>query len=86
MKKEENARAVKYDREQAIELAKKASRVVVARGSKVIEFDMKKSPPDDDTLARYILGPSGTLRAPAFRVGKTLYVGFEPESLEKLVA
>lgn len=76
---------MKYDRQQALELARRARRIVVARGNKVVEFDMKKDPPDDETLARHILGPSGTLRAPAFRIGTTLYVGFEPESFGGLL-
>jgi hypothetical protein len=51
-------------------------RVVVARGKNVVTFDMKKAPPDDDTLAAHLLGPTGNLRAPTFRKGKTLVVGF----------
>jgi hypothetical protein len=49
---------------------------VVARGKKVLTFDMKQAPPDDDTLAAAILGPTGNLRAPTLRKGKTLLVGF----------
>jgi hypothetical protein len=49
---------------------------VVARGKKVIEFDMRKAPPDDDTLASYLLGPTGNLKAPTLRKGKLLLVGF----------
>jgi arsenate reductase-like glutaredoxin family protein len=37
---------------------------------------MKKDPPDDDTLAAALLGPSGNLKAPTLRVGRTLLVGF----------
>ncbi len=76
---------MKYSREDAIQLARAARRLIVARGKKVVEIDMKKDPPDDDTLARYLLGPSGNLRAPTFRIGKTLYVGFEPDSFQQLV-
>jgi hypothetical protein len=63
-------------REQALELARSAARVVAARGKKVVTFDMRKDPPDDDTLAAHILGPTGNLRAPTLRVGDTLLVGF----------
>jgi hypothetical protein len=40
---------------------------------------MKKAPPDDVTLASHILGPTGNLRAPTIRKGKTLLVGFSEE-------
>jgi hypothetical protein len=63
-------------RDLALELARSAERVVVARGKKVLTFDMKNAPPDDDTLAAALLGPSGNLKAPTLRQGKTLLVGF----------
>ena len=40
---------------------------------------MKKDPPDDDTLAKALLGPTGNLRAPTLRSGKKLVVGFNQE-------
>jgi hypothetical protein len=63
-------------RDEALALAKTAERVVIAKGKKVVAFDMKKSPPDDDTLAAHLLGPTGNLRAPTLRKGRTLLVGF----------
>ena len=66
----------KKGREEALRLAKAADRVVVARGKKVVAFDMKEDPPDDDTLASYLLGPTGNLKAPTLRRGQTLLVGF----------
>jgi arsenate reductase-like glutaredoxin family protein len=66
-------------------LAKAVDRVVVARGKKVVTFDMKREPPDDDTLAAYLLGPTGNLRAPTIRKGKTLIVGFNQEAYREVV-
>ena len=57
-------------------LARSAATVVVTRGKKIVTFDMKKSPPDDQTLLVHLLGPSGNLRAPTVRKGRTLLVGF----------
>ncbi len=71
-------------REQALALAKEAAKIVVARGKKVVSFDMKKDPPDDDTLAAHVLGPTGNLRAPTVRKGKTLYVGFSDDVYREL--
>ena len=65
---------------EAVALARVADRVIVARGKKVITFDMKKAPPSDETLAAHLLGPTGNLRAPTLRRGKTLLVGFSEEA------
>jgi arsenate reductase-like glutaredoxin family protein len=61
-------------------LAGAASRVIVARGTKVVTFDMKKDAPTDATLLKHLLGPTGNLRAPTIRRGKTLLVGFHDET------
>jgi arsenate reductase-like glutaredoxin family protein len=66
-------------RAEALQLAKTAETIVVAKGSKIATFDMKKSRPDDDTLLAHLLGPTGNLRAPTIRKGKTLLVGFNEE-------
>jgi hypothetical protein len=76
----------KKGREEALKLAKAADRVVVARGKKVVTFDMKKDPPDDDTLASYLLGPTGNLKAPTLRRGRTLLVGFGEEAYKQVLA
>ena len=60
----------------ALRLAKASTKVIVSKGKNVIEFDMKKSPPDDETLLTAMLGPTGNLRAPTIRVGARLLVGF----------
>ena len=60
--------------------AKAADKIVVVKGKKVVEFDMKKDPPDDETLIAHLLGPTGNLRALTIRKGTTLLVGFNDES------
>jgi arsenate reductase-like glutaredoxin family protein len=72
-------------RDEALKLGKAADKVVVARGKKVVTFDMKKEPPDDDTLAAHLLGPTGNLRAPTLRKGKTLLVGFNEEAYRQIL-
>lgn len=47
-------------------------------------FDRKQAAPSDDELAAHLLGPTGNLRAPTLRVGKTLYVGFNESAYETL--
>jgi arsenate reductase-like glutaredoxin family protein len=67
-------------RDEALALAKSAAKVVVGRGKKVVTFDMKNDPPDDETLLAHILGPTGNLKAPTLRKGNTLLVGFSEEA------
>ncbi len=61
-------------------LAREANKVIVAKGKKVVTFDMKKDPPDDATLLAHLIGPTGNLRAPAIFKGKTLLIGFNDEA------
>ena len=87
VKVEEQADASKNrkGREEALALAKASERIVVVKGKKVVEFDMKRNPPDDETLIAHLLGPTGNLRAPTMRKGKTLLVGFNDESYSEVL-
>ena len=78
-----DARKEPLDAESALELAKKASKIYAVKGKKVTLVDRKKEEPDDETLKKLIVGPSGNLRAPALRIGKTLVVGFHEEAYEE---
>jgi arsenate reductase-like glutaredoxin family protein len=80
-----DARKERYDRTAALKLARAARRVIVARGKKVLVYDMKRDAPDDDTLAAALLGPTGNLKAPTVRVGETLLVGFNDEAYRELL-
>ena len=76
----------KLGREAALEMARAATTVIVAKGKKVVRFDMKRDAPDDETLLSHMLGPTGNLRAPVIRRGKTLVVGFHQEVYDNDVA
>jgi len=52
----------------------------VARGKKVLTFRPGKDDFDADELSKVAIGPSGNLRAPTLRAGKTWYVGFSEEA------
>ena len=64
----------KLGREDAAELLDGADRLVVAKGKRIREFEAPSSR-DEDALTA-MLGPTGNLRAPTVRVGKTLLVSF----------
>ncbi len=61
----------------AVEMAKAASKLIVAKGKKISEF--KAAEKDSPQAIEAMLGPTGNLRAPTLRVGKTVLVGFNDE-------
>ena len=56
-----------------------------AKGKKVVHVDLKKARPDRATLLGLLLGPTGNLRAPTLRKGRTLIVGFEEGTYKSLL-
>jgi arsenate reductase-like glutaredoxin family protein len=72
------ANKVKIHRDEALTLARQAKQVCVAKGKKWLKYDASDGATDDE-LCSVILGRSGTLRAPAMRVGEIFVVGFHPE-------
>jgi arsenate reductase-like glutaredoxin family protein len=68
----------------ALELVKNASHLLVAKGKKVVELDLKKDKLSEDEILKLILGPTGNLRAPTLKVGKKLVVGFNEEMYAKV--
>jgi arsenate reductase-like glutaredoxin family protein len=85
VKEQVNAAKIRFEPDAALELVREAGRVVVAKGKKVVDFDMKRDPPDDETLLKYIIGPSGKLRAPVIRRGSTLLIGFAQHEFAKVL-
>ena len=78
-----DARKERYGEAEALELLEGMTKMIVAKGKKVTEVDLKKERPDDDELVALMLGPTGNLRAPTMKVGKTVLVGFNQESYEE---
>lgn len=79
-----SANRTKLGAEDALRLAREARTVIVAKGKKIVTFDMKTAPPDDATLLAALLGPTGNLRAPTVRRGTTLLVGFNEEAYTRI--
>jgi hypothetical protein len=49
----------------------------VMKGTKVVHVDLRKEKPARAELLGLLLGPTGNLRAPTLRKGRTLLVGFD---------
>src|SRR6476620_6632077 len=82
----QDAKKVRIGPEEALKLARSMAKVVAAKGKRVETFDMKCNQPDDETLLKHLIGPSGFLRAPAAVVGQTLVVLYSYEAHRELLA
>lgn len=80
-----NARKTAIRRTDALRLAQEADEIYIAKGKRVIHLDLKSGKPDDDTLAGLLLNPTGNLRAPALKKGRTLIVGFDEATYKALL-
>ena len=79
-----DARKNTLKEKDALALAGQVNEIYAAKGKKVVHVNLKKDKPDKATLKKLLLGPTGNLRAPTLRKGKTLIVGFDEETYEKL--
>ncbi len=68
---------------EARAIAKQSSKVYVAKGKKLDVFDMKTAKISE--VVERMLGPTGNLRAPTLRKGKTTVVGFNDEAYGSLL-
>ena len=81
--KEEIPASRKLGESDAKAIAKESSKVYVAKGKKLDVFDMKSAAVGE--VAAKMLGPTGNLRAPTMRVGKTTIVGFNEETFAEVL-
>lgn len=65
-------------------MAKAASKLIVSKGKKLSEFKTAGTVSKEAVDA--MLGPTGNLRAPTLRVGKTILVGFSEETYAKVLS
>ena len=77
------ANKVKFNREDALKMIRDCEFAMITRGRKRI--DVKLDNITDDELSNLALGRSGTLRAPAFRVGNHFVIGFHAEAYQELL-
>ena len=55
------------------------------KGKRVTHVDLKNDRPSNEILLSLLLGPTSTLRAPTLRVGRTLLVGFDQATYDKML-
>lgn len=72
-----NASKEKYDADAVWEMVKTAKTIITAKGKKVVKWNPEKD--DKEEILKQLIGPSGNLRAPSFRIKKVFFTGFNHE-------
>jgi len=75
---------MKYSSEDFPTLLNGIDDIYAGKGKKFVYFNLRKEKPGEDDLKKALLGRSGTLRAPAMKVGKTLIVGFNEDMYREI--
>lgn len=80
-----DARKTTLKEKEALALVGGVDEIYASKGKQVVHLDFKKDKPDAATLKGLLLGPTGNLRAPTLRRGRTLIVGFDEATYAKLL-
>ncbi len=72
---------MKIPADKAWDQLKNASTISVAKGRKILKFDVATAGKDE--ILKRVMGPSGNLRAPTYRVGDAFVVGFNLDLYEE---
>ncbi len=59
--------------------------IYATKGKKVVHLVLNGAEPSKDEITTLLIGPSGNLRAPTARKGRTLLVGFDEETYRRFV-
>jgi len=76
-----DARKQKIDASQAWDTVAQAGIITVAKGKKVVVFSNVAA--EEDAVLKQVMGPSGNLRAPTFRIGQDFVIGFHQDMYEE---
>ncbi len=80
-----DARKARLKDKDALDLLRDVDQVYASKGKQVVHLDLKKDAPDKATLLGLLLGPTGNLRAPTLRKGRTLLVGFDEATYARVI-
>lgn len=70
--------------DDAFSLAQTVNTIHSMRGKSVTTLDLRTDTVNEEVLRKLMVGPTGNLRAPVLRKGKTLVVGFNEDIYQEL--
>jgi arsenate reductase-like glutaredoxin family protein len=80
-----DARKTTLKEKDALALLRDVDEVYASKGKQVVHLDLRKETPGAATLKALLLGPTGNLRAPTLRKGRTLIVGFDEATYARVL-
>src|SRR5262245_147722 len=69
----------------ALDVLKNVDEVYVAKGKQVVHVDLRARKPPRAELLELLLGPTGNLRAPTVRKGRTLIAAFDEATYRQVL-
>ena len=69
----------------ALGVLKDVDELYVAKGKRVVHVNLTRERPPRAALLGLLLGPTGNLRAPTLRKGRTLIVGFDETTYKSVL-
>ena len=80
-----DAKKTTLKEKEALALVREVDEIYACKGKQVVHLDLKQDKPDKAALLALLLGPTGNLRAPTLRKGRTLLVGFDEAAYAKVL-
>jgi len=80
-----DARKTPLKEREALALVQEVDEIYASKGKQVVHLDLKKAKPVKAALLGLLLGPTGNLRAPTLRKGRTLLVGFDEAAYTRVL-
>src|SRR6266545_7850667 len=69
----------------ALGVLENVEEIYAARGKQIVHVDLRRQKPARAELLGLLLGPTGNLRAPTLRKGRTLLVGFDEATYKRVL-
>ena len=79
-----NAKQSVMKEKDALRLLAGADDLWSMKGKRVVHVDLQKAQPSRADLLALVLGPTGNLRAPTIRKGRTIIVGFDEATYQRI--
>lgn len=80
-----DARKAPLAGDAALAVARDVDEIYSVKGKQVVHVDLRAARPSKAELAALMIGPTGNLRAPTIRIGRTLVVGFDEATYAKVL-
>ena len=80
-----DARKNTLKEKDALALLRDVDEIYASKGKRVVYLDLKQETPSKDAFLALLLGPTGNLRAPTLRKGRTLLIGFDEATYMKVL-